>query len=200
MLIFYVKTFDQSYAWQVTYRLWTKRLHFIFRDSVQGRSAKKGRGEEFTGSRRGVFLSQKLPEVKVSKKFWVSRNARGGNYLLTKWKCLPAANLNIYDFNLNIYNSDLNIYDFNWNIYNFTLNIYDLNLNIYNSDLNIHNFTLNIYNITLNIYNFTLNIYNSNLLCISLNMAVYLFIFLNVAVYLPGFTNLFQERKLVETC
>ena len=123
----------------------------------------KGEGEEFTGSRRGVFLSQKLPEVKVSKKFWVSRNARGGNYLLTKWKCLPAANLNIYDFNLNIYNSDLNIYNFTLNIYNFTLNIY--------------NITLNIYNFTLNIYNFTLNIYNSNLLCISLNMAIYLFIF-----------------------
>ena len=34
------------------------------------------KGEEFTGS-WGVFLSQKL-SVKVSKKFWVSRNARGG--------------------------------------------------------------------------------------------------------------------------
>ena len=42
----------------------------------------------------GGFLSQKL-SVKVSKKFWVSRNARVGNFLLTKWKYLSAANFNI---------------------------------------------------------------------------------------------------------
>ena len=47
-------------------------LHFIFRDSVKGRlSAKKVHWV------MGGFLPQNSSR-KVSKKFWVSRNARGG--------------------------------------------------------------------------------------------------------------------------
>ena len=52
-------TFDQSYGWQDIYRLRTKRLHFIFRDSVRERCAKKGRGGGVHWV-MGGFLSQKL--------------------------------------------------------------------------------------------------------------------------------------------
>ena len=52
--------FDQSYGWQDIYRLRTKRLHFIFRDSVRRRSdAKKGEEGGSSVGHDGGFLVPK---------------------------------------------------------------------------------------------------------------------------------------------